>query len=36
MRAFLAVLGADHRVDSTALQTVGIKGYDGLAIAIVK
>jgi predicted O-methyltransferase YrrM len=36
MRAFLAVLGADHRVDATALQTVGIKGYDGLAIAIVK
>jgi predicted O-methyltransferase YrrM len=36
MRAFLAVLGKDHRVDATALQTVGIKGYDGLAIAIVK
>lgn len=35
MRAFLAVLGDDRRVDATALQTVGIKGYDGFAIAIV-
>ena len=35
MRAFLAVLGADPRVSATALQTVGVKGYDGFAIAIV-
>ncbi|MEO6236980.1 MAG: O-methyltransferase [Vicinamibacterales bacterium] len=35
MRDFLAVLGADRRVDATAIQTVGIKGYDGFAIAIV-
>ena len=35
MRDFLAVLGADRRVDATAIQTVGSKGYDGFAIAIV-
>lgn len=29
-------LGADPRVDATALQTVGSKGYDGFAIAIVR
>jgi predicted O-methyltransferase YrrM len=35
MRAFLAVLGADTRVSATAIQTVGVKGHDGFAIAIV-
>jgi predicted O-methyltransferase YrrM len=29
-------LGADPRLDATALQTVGSKGYDGFAIAIVR
>lgn len=31
----LALLGSDPRVDATALQTVGAKGWDGLAVAIV-
>ena len=31
----LAMLAADKRVITTALQTVGSKGYDGLAIALV-
>lgn len=31
----LELLGSDPRVDATALQTVGGKGWDGLAIAIV-
>lgn len=29
------LLAADPRVSATALQTVGLKGYDGLAIALV-
>jgi predicted O-methyltransferase YrrM len=28
-------LAADPRVSATAIQTVGVKGYDGLAIAMV-
>lgn len=35
MRRFLAILSADPRVEATAIQTVGVKGYDGLAIARV-
>lgn len=31
----LELLGNDPRVDATALQTVGAKGWDGLAVAIV-
>ena len=31
----LARMGADRRLDATALQTVGVKGYDGFAIALV-
>lgn len=31
----LRMLGADPRFDATALQTVGIKGWDGIAVAIV-
>jgi len=31
----LELLGSDPRVDATALQTVGTKGWDGVAIAIV-
>jgi len=32
-RAVLEAMGADARLESTALQTVGAKGWDGLAIA---
>jgi predicted O-methyltransferase YrrM len=35
VRAFFDRLGADPRVLSTAVQTVGVKGYDGFAIALV-
>jgi predicted O-methyltransferase YrrM len=29
------ILAADARVDATAIQTVGVKGYDGFAVALV-
>ena len=32
----LELLGSDPRVDATALQTVGAKGWDGVAVAIVR
>jgi predicted O-methyltransferase YrrM len=35
MRKFLAVLAAERRVTATVIQTVGVKGYDGFAIALV-
>jgi predicted O-methyltransferase YrrM len=35
-RTFLEKLGAHPRLDATAVQTVGVKGYDGFALAIVK
>jgi predicted O-methyltransferase YrrM len=35
-RTFLEKLGAHPRLDATALQTVGSKGYDGFAVALVK
>jgi predicted O-methyltransferase YrrM len=35
MRHFCDVLAAEPRVSATAIQTVGVKGYDGFAIAIV-
>ena len=35
IRRFLALAGAEPRVEATAIQTVGAKGYDGLAIALV-
>jgi predicted O-methyltransferase YrrM len=35
-RTFLERLGSHPRLDATALQTVGSKGYDGFALAIVK
>jgi len=35
IRRFLEILAADHRISSTAVQTVGSKGYDGFAIARV-
>jgi predicted O-methyltransferase YrrM len=34
-RAALAFIGSDPRLDGTAIQTVGAKGYDGFAIAVV-
>jgi len=34
-RAALEWLGAHPEIDSTAIQTVGAKGYDGFAIAVV-
>jgi predicted O-methyltransferase YrrM len=36
VRRFIDMMGADVRLDATALQTVGSKGYDGFALAIVK
>jgi len=35
MRRFIEVLGKENRVSATAIQTVGMKGYDGFAIAVV-
>jgi len=35
-RAAFSFIGGERRLDSTAIQTVGAKGYDGFAIAIVK
>ena len=34
-RRFLDILAAEPRVSATAIQTVGSKGYDGFAIALV-
>ena len=34
-REGLEMLGRDPRFDATALQTVGVKGWDGIAIALV-
>lgn len=36
IRSFNELLASDPRVSATALQTVGSKGYDGFAIAVVK
>jgi predicted O-methyltransferase YrrM len=35
-RAFLDEVAADPRLDGTAIQTVGVKGWDGFAIARVR
>lgn len=35
VRRFMEALGADRRVTATAIQTVGDKGYDGFAAAVV-
>jgi predicted O-methyltransferase YrrM len=35
-RAAFAFIGKEKRLDGTAIQTVGVKGYDGFAIAIVE
>ena len=36
VRRFLELLAAERRVASTAIQTVGSKGYDGFALAVVR
>lgn len=35
-RTFLERLGSHPQLDATAIQTVGVKGYDGFAMAIAK
>jgi predicted O-methyltransferase YrrM len=35
IRRALAMLAQDRRLDAAAMQTVGVKGYDGMAIALV-
>lgn len=35
-RAVLELLGSDRRLDATAVQTVGLKGWDGFAIGLVR
>ena len=35
VRRFLELLGAEARISATAIQTVGSKGYDGFAVALV-
>jgi predicted O-methyltransferase YrrM len=35
VRRFLDMLAGDPRVSATAIQTVGLKGYDGFALALV-
>ena len=35
MRRFFELLAAQPRVRATAIQTVGEKGYDGFALAVV-
>jgi predicted O-methyltransferase YrrM len=35
VRRFFARLSADPRLSATAIQTVGVKGYDGFALALV-
>jgi predicted O-methyltransferase YrrM len=34
VRAFLEALGADERLDATAVQTVGARGWDGFSLAV--
>jgi predicted O-methyltransferase YrrM len=36
VRRFIELLGAESRASGTAIQTVGIKGYDGFAIVLVR
>jgi predicted O-methyltransferase YrrM len=35
VRSFLAMLAAEKRVSATAIQTVGAKGHDGFALAVI-
>ena len=34
VRSYLEALAADSRVDGTAIQTVGVKGWDGFSLAV--
>ena len=36
IRGFLTLMGDNPRLEATALQTVGSKGYDGFSLAIVR
>jgi predicted O-methyltransferase YrrM len=36
VRQFLDIVAREARVSATAIQTVGLKGYDGFALALVK
>ena len=36
MQKFIKSLGELETIESTALQTVGIKGYDGFTLSVVK
>ena len=36
LRTFIQLIAADERLDATAIQTVGEKGWDGFLMAIVK
>lgn len=36
VRQFLEIVAREPRVNATAIQTVGLKGYDGFALALVK
>ncbi|RYG25181.1 O-methyltransferase [bacterium] len=36
VRTLLELISAEPRVDATAIQTVGLKGYDGFLIALIK
>jgi len=35
VRRFLELVAAEPRLSATAIQTVGVKGHDGLALALV-
>ena len=35
VQRYLELVGADPRLETTAIQTVGAKGYDGFAISLV-
>lgn len=35
VQEFVDLLKADPRIEATAIQTVGVKGYDGFVLAIL-
>lgn len=36
LREFIQIISADERLEATAIQTVGEKGWDGFVMAVVK
>lgn len=36
VRTFIEMMGSDPRLDATASQTVGVKGWDGFTLAVVR